>query len=162
MGAPAEPCNCNALRRAERSIARHYQRAFAPFDLTIDQFAAMAKLHRLGPASIVELGERLVMDRAMLAYVLKGLGARHLVEVARAERDARCRIVSLTEAGTDLFLAAKARWADANAQVDAALGDSAPALRQLLKDVEGLDLRLDMDAFAPSEAPARAAEAAFL
>lgn len=148
MGVPAELCTCNALRRAERHVGRLYDRALAPFGLTVDQFATMSKLHRFGPAPILDLAERMVMDRAMLAYNLKGLAARRLVLVARAERDARCRVVSLTEAGTALFLAAKASWAAANAQVDAALGDDALALRQLLKAVEGLDLA------APTPAPA--------
>ena len=71
----------------------------------------------------------------------QSLVARDLVEVTRAARDGRCRIVSITETGTPVFLAAKARWEAVNAQVDASLGDGALALRQLLKQLE--TLRLD-------------------
>jgi DNA-binding MarR family transcriptional regulator len=154
MSAAAELCTCTAIRQAERHIARHYARAFAPFGLTIDQFATMAKLHRLGPATIPGLAERMVMDRAMLHYTLKEPIARGLVAVHRDARDGRCRIVALTEAGTAFFLQAKASWQAVNAQIDAALGDGAPALRDLLKAVEGLDLR----SAAPEDGALAAAE----
>ncbi len=141
MGAPAEICNCSAIRQAERHVARLYERAFAPLGLTIDQYATLSKLGRLGSSSITGLGELLSMDRAMLSYVTKGLLARDLIAVTRAEGDARCRLVALTDAGSTLLAEARVRWNAANAQIDAALGDNAPVLRQLLKQVETLDLR---------------------
>lgn len=141
MGAPPEPCNCNAIRQAERHVGRHYERVLAPLGLTIDQFAALSKLARLGFSSITGLGELLSMDRAMLSYVTKGLLARDLIAVTRADGDGRCRIVSLTEAGSTLLATARERWLAVNAQVDAALGDDALLLRQLLKRIEMLDLR---------------------
>ena len=150
MGAPAEPCNCNAIRQAERHVARHYERAFAPLGLTIDQFAALSKLGRLGPSSITGLGELLSMDRAVLSYVTKGLLARDLIVVTRAAGDGRCRLVSLTEAGTTLLAAAWERWHAANARIDAALGDNALVLRDLLKQVETLDLRHDVPELMPA------------
>lgn len=150
MRTPAEPCNCIAIRQAGRHVARRYERAFAPLGLTIDQYATLAKLDRLGPSSIADLAERLFMDRAMLTYVLKTLVDRRLVVIAPASRDRRRRTVTMTETGSALFAEAKQRWLAINAQVDAALGERALLLRQLLKEVEAVDLRLDDVADRPT------------
>ena len=129
MSTSAEPCNCTAIRMAGRHVGRHYERAFAPLGLTSDQFTVLAKLESLGPSSLAGLGERMVMDRAMLTYVLKALVARRLVAIAPASLDRRRRIVATTEAGSALFAEARQRWLAINAQVDVALGERAPLLR---------------------------------
>ena len=139
----AEPCHCIALRQAERHVARYYERVFAPLGINVDQFATLARLHRRGPTSITSLSDLLVMDRAVMSYVLKALTSRDLVAIEPACRDRRCRVAALTQAGAALYVDARRRWLLMNAQVDAALGERALALRVLLKEVEGVDLRFD-------------------
>ena len=70
-------------------------------DLTPPQFAALAKLHDVGPTSQNQLGVLIAMDAATIKGVIDRLGARGLVDLTRDEGDRRRLTVSLTAAGRE-------------------------------------------------------------
>ena len=74
-------CNCLALRRAARGIARRYDEAFRPLDLNNGQFSMLTAIAGLQPAGIQRIGEVLGMDRTTVTAALKPLQRRGLVEV---------------------------------------------------------------------------------
>jgi DNA-binding MarR family transcriptional regulator len=117
-------CLCLHLQRAARAIARRFDAAFRPLDLTNGQFSLLMSLHRPEPASIASVSHVLAMDRTTLTAALKPLERRGLVTVAVEEADRRSRRLSLTSAGRALLAAALPIWLENHAAVDALLGDS--------------------------------------
>ena len=72
-------------------------------ELTTTQFAALAKLHQLGPMSQNHLGRMTAMDAATIKGVVDRLRKQSLVETTGDPGDKRRLTVSLTEAGRSLF-----------------------------------------------------------
>jgi DNA-binding MarR family transcriptional regulator len=88
-------------------LRKAHQRHVAIFashigDLTPPQFAALAKLHEIGPTSQNQLGASIAMDAATVKGVIDRLKARGLVELARHEGDKRRLLVALTADGREL------------------------------------------------------------
>ncbi|WP_052000158.1 MarR family winged helix-turn-helix transcriptional regulator [Caenispirillum salinarum] len=71
-------------------------------DLTPMQFAALAKLHQVGPCSQNSLGRQTAMDVATIKGVVTRLKARGLVDKTDSPADRRMHLVALTEAGRAL------------------------------------------------------------
>jgi DNA-binding MarR family transcriptional regulator len=75
-------------------------------DLTQTQFAALAKLHEVGPCTQNHLGRRICLDPATVKGVVDRLRSRGLVEIAKDPGDRRRHAVMLTEPGRRLTIAA--------------------------------------------------------
>ena len=118
----AAACNCFALRRAARGIARRYDEAFRPLDLNNGQFSMLTAIAGLQPAGIQRMGEVLGMDRTTVTAALKPLQRRGLVEVEVAGDDLRGRAVRLTRAGTRLLERAIPIWEATQQEVTQQLG----------------------------------------
>src|ERR1043166_2935274 len=67
--------------------------------LTQTQFAALAKLHEVGPCSQNHLGRLIFLDAATIKGVVDRLQARGFVTAAHDRQDRRRRAVTLTEEG---------------------------------------------------------------
>lgn len=67
--------------------------------LTQTQFAALAKLHEVGPCSQNHLGRLIYLDAATIKGVVDRLGARGFVTAMADAHDRRRRAVDLTERG---------------------------------------------------------------
>src|SRR6266699_486772 len=67
--------------------------------LTQTQFAALAKLHEVGPCSQNHLGRLIYLDAATIKGVVDRLCARGLVATGGDARDRRRRAVTLTPTG---------------------------------------------------------------
>ncbi|TAN01972.1 MAG: MarR family transcriptional regulator [Rhizobiaceae bacterium] len=88
------------LRKAnQRHVALFAKRIS---DLTPPQFAALAKLGKVGPTSQNQLGVMVAMDAATIKGVIDRLNARGLVALSPDSEDRRRIIVSLTEEGRAL------------------------------------------------------------
>lgn len=122
-------CNCLALRRAARGVARRYDDAFRPLALNNGQFSMLAAIAGLQPAGMQTIGERLGMDRTTVTAALKPLRRRALVEVTVDEDDQRGRAVRLTAAGMALLERALPLWHAAQEDVTRTLGGTAAAER---------------------------------
>lgn len=125
-------CTCAQLRKLTRRITQHYDAHLAPAGLRVTQFSLLATLGRGGPAKLSALAGALEMDRTTLTRNLKPLIDAGFAAVA-AGGDARERLVSATERGRRVWLAARDRWRSAQDEVNRTLGvEDVAALHALL------------------------------
>lgn len=74
--------------------------------LTQTQFAAMAKLHEVGPCSQNHLGRLIYLDAATIKGVVDRLSVREFVTALNDPNDRRRRAVALTQRGREVTEAA--------------------------------------------------------
>jgi DNA-binding MarR family transcriptional regulator len=70
--------------------------------LTQTQFAALAKLHEVGPCSQNHLGRLIFLDAATIKGVVDRLGLRGFVTALNDPKDRRRRAVALTDRGREV------------------------------------------------------------
>ncbi|RXT53798.1 MarR family transcriptional regulator [Bosea sp. Tri-44] len=129
-------CLCLHVQRAARALARLFDEALRPFDLTNQQFSLLMSLNRPEPPPIGPVASLLGMDRTTLTAALKPLERRGLVVVAAGEKDRRSRLLAITPEGIALLARAMPIWQRTHDEVDARLTDIEPArLRQALQAV---------------------------
>ena len=121
-----DTCFCLHVQRAARAVARRFDEALRPLDLTNGQFSLLMSLNRPVPATMSSVAALLAMDRTTLTANLKPLERRGLVRVAVDETDRRSRVLTLTRAGRKLLAAAVPIWKRTHAAIDRLLGDSDP------------------------------------
>lgn len=90
------------LRKAHQRATETFNAVMAEFGVTPTQFAALAKLHTLGPVSQNQLGRLTAMDPATIFGVVGRLMKRGLVRQSVDTDDARMVLVSLTPEGEAL------------------------------------------------------------
>jgi len=117
-------CLCLHLQRAARAVARRFDQAFRPLDLTNGQFSLIMALNRLDAPSIGYVSTLLAMDRTTLTANLKPLERRGLVRVRVDDVDRRTRRLILTPAGRALLSAAMPIWRETHAAVEGLVGMS--------------------------------------
>ncbi len=122
-----DTCLCLHLQRAARAVARRFDAALRPVELTSGQFSLLMSLNRQEPPSIGKLSALLAMDRTTLTANLKPLERRGLVNVAVDDRDKRGRRLSLTAAGRRVLAAAVPLWEKTQAQIERGVGSAGPA-----------------------------------
>lgn len=133
--AETSPCNCQALRQAARHVSQIYDAHLASEGLRGSQYSMLNSLNRLGPLSINELANAMVMDRTTLGRALRPLERDGLLSVG-AGRDARTRSLRLTPAGKARLSAATVKWRQAQAEFENAFGTGeAAGLRAELRRV---------------------------
>jgi DNA-binding MarR family transcriptional regulator len=102
--------------------------------LTQTQFAALSKLHEVGPCSQNHLGRLIFLDAATIKGVVDRLGVRGFVTAHADPNDRRRRAVALTERGREVTQAAQAVAAEITAATWAPLtADERRVVSQLLK-----------------------------
>lgn len=127
-------CLCLHVQRAARALARRFDEALRPFDLTNGQFSLLMSLNRPEPPSMGPVAALLAMDRTTLTAALKPLQRRGLVEVSPDPGDRRSRILKLTKAGSRLLARALPTWQSTHQELEKLLPSGAPeSLRQNLK-----------------------------
>src|SRR5215468_8134825 len=99
-----DTCLCLHLQRAARAVARRFDAALRPLNLTNGQFSLLMSLNRKEPARIGSVSALLAMDRTTLTANLKPLERRGLVKVTIDEGDKRTRRLKLTPAGQALLV----------------------------------------------------------
>jgi len=131
-------CLCFRAQRLARVLARRFDEAFRPLDLTNQQFSLLAALNRPEPPAIGRVADALGMDRTTLTAALKPLERRGLVRVAPSPGDRRRRVVRLTARGRSLLARAVEIWTAAHAELDRDLPPgAADALRGALDALVG-------------------------
>lgn len=102
--------------------------------LTQTQFAALSKLHEVGPCSQNHLGRLIYLDAATIKGVVDRLGVRGFVTALADPKDRRRRAVALTERGREVTEAAIKVAAEISAATLAPLtSDERRAVTALLK-----------------------------
>ena len=128
-------CNCLAIRQAARRVSQFYDAHLAPLGLKTSQYSILSKLNRLGPMSINEIADAMVMDRTTTGRAVRPLERDSLVKVEAAE-DGRKRVINLTAAGRERAKEGLAAWKKAQREFELAYGPgAAKKLRAALGDV---------------------------
>jgi len=124
-----DTCLCLHLQRAARVVARRFDEALRPLELTQGQFSLLMSLNRPQPPGIGSVADLLAMDRTTLTANLKPLERRGLVTVTIDETDRRSHRLALTAEGRSLLIAAVPIWKRTHAALERPLKRSADALR---------------------------------
>lgn len=115
-------------------MARRFDEALRPLDMTSGQFSLLMSLNRPEPPKMGAVAEVLAMDRTTLTANLKPLERRGLVKVTVDAADKRGRRLMLTAAGRDRLAAAVPVWKRTHAAIERELADaSADRLRADLR-----------------------------
>jgi DNA-binding MarR family transcriptional regulator len=129
-----DTCLCLHVQRAARAVARRYDEALRPLDLTNGQFSLMMSLNRPEPPGMRAVASLLAMDRTTLTAALKPLERRGLVQARIDDTDRRSRRLILMQAGRDLLAAALPVWQSRHRAIEKTLaGSDAEALRTELR-----------------------------
>jgi DNA-binding MarR family transcriptional regulator len=121
-----DTCMCLHVQRAARAVARRFDEALRPLDLTSGQFSLLMSLNRAEPASIGQVSAVLAMDRTTLNANLKPLERRGFLTVSVDDGDRRSRRLALTPAGRSLLIRALPVWKRTQAATESLLGQSNP------------------------------------
>jgi len=113
-----DACLCLHVQRAARALARRFDEALRPVDLTSGQFSLLMSLNRPEPPTIGSVAALLAMDRTTLTANLKPLERRGLVKVAVDKEDRRSRRLAVTPPGRALLKRAYPLWKAAHVEVE--------------------------------------------
>ena len=123
-----DSCLCLHVQRAARALARRFDEAFRPFDLTNQQFSLLMSLNRPAPPGMGAVANLLAMDRTTLTAALKSLERRSLVKVTVDPQDRRGRLMELTPVGRSLLARAVPMWQRTHAEIEGRLTDGGAEL----------------------------------
>jgi len=127
-----DACLCLHVQRAARVLARRFDEAFRPLDLTNGQFSLLMSLNRPQPPSIGNVATLLAMDRTTLTAALKPLLRRGLVAVSVDKKDRRSRLLRIRPAGRALLARAFPIWRQAHAELERQISKPAQLRAALL------------------------------
>ena len=119
-------CLCLHVQRAARSLARRFDDALRPFDLTNGQFSLLMSLNRPVPPPMGPVASLLAMDRTTLTAALKPLERRGLVKISPDPADRRSRILQLTGKGQQLLASAVPVWESTHREVERLIPNDDP------------------------------------
>jgi DNA-binding MarR family transcriptional regulator len=128
-----DACLCLHVQRAARVLARRFDEALRPHDLTHGQFSLLVSLNRPEPPSIGSVAALLAMDRTTLTANLKPLERRRLLKVAVDKEDKRSRRLTITAAGRALLNKAFPVWQQTHAEIDRLIAGQADDVRAALR-----------------------------
>jgi DNA-binding MarR family transcriptional regulator len=118
-----DTCMCLAVQRAARALARRFDEAMRPFDLTNGQFSLLMSLNRPKPPNLSSVASLLAMDRTTLTAALKPLERRGLLVVMVDPADKRGRLIALTAEGMRLLSDVTPIWQSTHQELEQQLGD---------------------------------------
>ena len=121
-----DTCLCLHLQRAARVVARRFDEALRPHNLTNGQFSLLMSLNRPESPNIGSVASLLALDRTTLTANLKPLERRGLVKVMVGDADKRSRRLTLTPAGRARLAAAVPVWRQTHAAIERLLTRSGP------------------------------------
>ena len=128
-----DACLCLHVQRAARALARRFDEALRPVDLTNGQFSLLTSLNRPESPTIGSVAKLLAMDRTTLTANLKPLERRGLLKIVVDKNDKRSRRLTITVAGRALLHKAYPLWKTAHVETEFLISPgSADSLRQTL------------------------------
>jgi DNA-binding MarR family transcriptional regulator len=113
-----DACLCLHVQRAARALARRFDEAFRPLDLTNGQFSLLMSLNRSQPPSIGSVASLLAMDRTTLTAALKPLVRRGLVTISVDKKDRRTRLLTIRPAGRVLLAKGFPIWRETHLKLE--------------------------------------------
>jgi DNA-binding MarR family transcriptional regulator len=128
-----DACLCLHVQRAARTLARRFDDALRPLELTSGQFSLLVSLNRPEPPNVGSVATLLAMDRTTLTANLKPLERRGLLKIAVDKEDKRSRRLIITAAGRALLRKAYPVWKETHVALEFLIRPgSADALRKSL------------------------------
>jgi len=91
-----------SLARCYSTYAKAIAAKVQEYDLTVPQFGTLEALYHLGPLSLGELADKLLVTGGNVTYVMDRLESRGLVSRYRSPEDRRVVQARLTPKGRDL------------------------------------------------------------
>jgi DNA-binding MarR family transcriptional regulator len=129
-------CLCLQVQRAARALARRFDEALRPFDLTNGQFSLLMSLNRPEPPPMAPVASLLAMDRTTLTAALKPLERRGLIKISPDPTDGRSRLLRLTPKAHELLLRAVPVWESTHRAIEDLMPDGNPQeLRKSLRAI---------------------------
>lgn len=119
-----DSCVCLHVQRAARAVARRFDEALRPLELTNGQFSLLMSLNNPVPPSMTTIARVLAMDRTTLTAALKPLERRGLVKVTADPADRRSRVMTLTPVGKERLAAAVPVWKRMHVAIERLVGDA--------------------------------------
>lgn len=119
-------CLCLQTQRAARALARRFDEALRPLNLTNGQFSLLVALNRPLPPNLGNVAALLAMDRTTLTAGLKPLERRGLLKVAVDKEDRRGRLLAITPAGRALLKKAFPIWKKTHAATERLIVSGSP------------------------------------
>jgi DNA-binding MarR family transcriptional regulator len=138
-----DSCLCLHVQRAARALARRFDEALRPVQLTNGQFSLLMSLNRKRPPGMSSVASLLAMDQTTLTAAVKPLHRRGLLKITADQTDRRARVMALTAKGKRLLARAVPIWKATHAAVEDLLSDSDP--NRFRKDLESLSQRETTD-----------------
>lgn len=137
-----------ALARCYSTFSRVVSGKVAEYGLTTAQFGILEALHHLGPLSLGELADKLLVTGGNVTYVMDRLEEQGLVRRERSGEDRRVIVAQLTAEGRELIEGVFPGHARFVREVAAPLdADEKERLRELLKKLgKGIVAEADPDA----------------
>jgi DNA-binding MarR family transcriptional regulator len=132
----AEVCTCTHARKAARVITQFYDTFLLPSGLRMTQFIVLVVVALSESETIIQLAEKLAMDRSAFARSLKPLEDQGLI-VVKAGSDRRTRLVYLTEEGRHALMRTQPYWLQAQEQAITHFGEEQTCL--FLTDLKGAE-----------------------
>jgi DNA-binding MarR family transcriptional regulator len=129
-----DSCLCLHVQRAARALARRFDDAFRPLEITHGQFSLLMSLNRPEPPTLGSVATLLAMDRTTLTANLKPLERRGLIDVRIDKDDKRSRRLAITAAGRKLLRKAFPIWEKTHVAIEFQIArGSADDLRKALR-----------------------------
>ncbi len=133
------PCYCINFRRAANALTKFYDRAFAPVNLTTNQFSLLNGIQLLRGCNKSELARFSRLDRTTIIRSLRVLREKGLIEDA-TEAGSRNKGIRLTEAGRKALAGGMGGWERVQKQIESKLGaEKLRVLQEILVDFATLD-----------------------
>lgn len=135
-------CACTILRQAARVATHHFDSALVTSGLRISQLSVLTTLRYVGPKSINELAEVMILDRTTLGRNLKPLQRDGLIAIQPDKEDRRTKKLALTKKGENIAAKAMDSWGEAQTSFEKAIGlENVIALSKLLRQVVKADYK---------------------
>jgi len=123
-----DSCLCLHVQRAARGLARRFDDAFRPVNLTNGQFSLLMSLNRPQPPGMGPVAELLGMDRTTLTAALKPLERRGFITIRPDPSDRRSRLLTLTAQGKQQLARAMPIWERISEELELLLPDGGARL----------------------------------
>jgi len=91
-----------ALARCYVTFTKAVAAKVQEYELTVPQFGALEALYHLGPLSLGDLADKLLVTGGNVTFVMDRLESQGLVARYRSDTDRRVVLARLTESGRDL------------------------------------------------------------
>ena len=128
-------CVCGNLRKAARMVTQIYDASLRPLGIRLTQNSLLAMISMSKDQTIIELADRMVMDRTTLTRNLRSLEKKAYIKIIKG-KDQRERRVALTYSGLRLLVKTYPYWQKVQDQIAEKMGEE--RLHRLFADLAGL------------------------